>query len=129
MKKNRNRFVYGILIISVILLGLASRKISYILPELMKNYAGDTLWALMIFLGFGFIFKRLSTRSIGISALIFSFFIEISQLYHAPWIDEIRKTTLGGLVLGFGFLWSDLICYVVGVMIGVVIEKFIIKIN
>ena len=39
-----------------------------------------------------------------------------------PWIDSIRHTTLGGLVLGFGFLWSDLACYAAGVGLGVTIE-------
>jgi len=49
----------------------------------------------------------------GIS-LALAFAVEVSQLYHAPWIDSIRSTTLGGLVLGFGFLWTDLVCYLVG---------------
>ena len=43
-------------------------------------------------------------------------------MYHAPWIDSIRRTTLGGLVLGFGFVWSDLACYAVGVGLGILIE-------
>jgi hypothetical protein len=54
-----------------------------------------------------------------------SFLVEISQLYHAPWTDSIRQTTLGGLVLGFGFLWSDLACYSVGIAVGVVAESSI----
>lgn len=54
--------------------------------------------------------------------LALAFLVEISQLYHAPWIDTIRQTTLGGLVLGFGFLWTDLVCYSAGVMIGVIAE-------
>ncbi len=45
------------------------------------------------------------------------------QLYHAPWIDSIRQTTLGGLILGFGFLCSDLACYALGVLLGVLIER------
>ena len=52
----------------------------------------------------------------------FSVAIELGQLYHAPWIDSIRQTTLGGLILGFGFLWSDLACYAVGVGLGVMID-------
>ena len=51
-------------------------------------------------------------------AMLFSLDVEISQLYHAPWIDSIRRTTLSGLLLGFGFIWSDLACYAVGVAIG-----------
>jgi hypothetical protein len=43
-------------------------------------------------------------------------------LYHANWIDTIRKTTLGGLILGYGFLWSDLLAYAIGIAAGVIIE-------
>ncbi len=54
--------------------------------------------------------------------MAFSVAIELSQLYHASWIDSIRQTTLGGLILGFGFLWSDLACYAVGVVLGVLVD-------
>src|SRR3954464_6144190 len=54
--------------------------------------------------------------------MAFSVLIEVSQLYHAPWLDSIRHTTLGGLILGYGFLWGDLACYAVGIGLGVVIE-------
>jgi hypothetical protein len=41
--------------------------------------------------------------------------IEVSQLYHAPWIDSVRHTTLGGLALGYDFDWRDLVCYAIGI--------------
>jgi hypothetical protein len=41
------------------------------------------------------------------------------------WIDGIRSTTLDGLVLGFGFLWSDLVCYLVGIAAGVLADPFL----
>jgi hypothetical protein len=64
--------------------------------------------------------RSILTRA-GIS-LALAFLVEVSQLYHAPWIDGIRNTTLGGLVLGFGFLWSDLVCYLIGIVAGALIE-------
>ena len=63
------------------------------------------------------------------AALAFSYAIEVSQLYHAPWLDRIRYTSLGGLVLGYGFLWSDIICYTVGLAIGVVAEAAIVRVT
>ncbi|MEC1172420.1 DUF2809 domain-containing protein, partial [Bacillus paralicheniformis] len=39
-------------------------------------------------------------------------------LYHAPWIDAIRAVPLGGLILGYGFLCSDLLAYVLGISAG-----------
>ena len=122
--QSRSRIVYALLIAMVIALGLASRaKLapSY-LPYFISAYAGDTLWALMVLLGFGFLMPKLSTWRLAALAFGFSLLIELSQLYHAPWIAALRHTRLGGLILGFGFLWSDLVCYAAGVAGGVGLE-------
>lgn len=66
---------------------------------------------------------RASTWAVGALALLAALTVELSQLYHAPWIDSIRHTTLGGLLLGFDFVWSDLACYAVGVALGVLMER------
>jgi len=92
------------------------------LPAFLAEYAGDTLWALMLFLLVSTLLAGQPVRARAVISLALAFLVEISQLYHAPWIDSIRQTTLGGLVLGFGFLWTDLVCYSVGVMIGVIAE-------
>jgi hypothetical protein len=122
----RIRFVYFIAAVVVVLAGLASRRYRGQLPAFLAEYAGDTLWALMVFL---LVSVVLASRPLMVRAAIafgLSFLVEISQLYHAPWIDSIRQNTLGGLVLGFGFLWSDLVCYSVGIAIGVVAESAIV---
>ena len=64
----------------------------------------------------------MSAAKVMLAALAFSFAIEFSQLYQADWINALRRTTLGGLILGYGFLWSDLVCYTVGILIGAGIE-------
>src|ERR1017187_5125348 len=121
-RRQRNRLIQIILIALVCLLGIGSRRYAHVLQGFIAAFAGDTLWALAAFLGIGLVLPRASTRTIAILAMTFSVAVELSQLYHAPWIDSIRQTTLGGLVLGFGFLWSDLACYAVGVGLGVMIE-------
>ena len=73
----------------------------------------------------GFLFVEKSTVWIAIAALLFSYGIEISQLYHAPWIDTLRANRLGGLILGFEFLWSDLVCYTMGIGFGFMMEKIL----
>lgn len=106
----------------VIIAGLCSRKFATSLPHFVATYAGDTLWALLAFMLIGLAFPRRSTLQVAAAALLFSVVVEISQLYHAPWIDAIRSTTPGALLLGFTFLWSDLLCYTAGVATGVVAE-------
>jgi hypothetical protein len=88
----------------------------------VSAYAGDTLWALAAFLGLGLLLRRRSTGFVAVAALAFSALIESSQLYHAPWIDAVRRLPLGALILGWGFLWSDLACYALGVALGVALE-------
>jgi hypothetical protein len=118
----RNRIIYALLISTVIVFGLASRHYPNVFPKFITTYAGDTLWALMVFLLIGFISPRLATLKLAVLTLLFAFLIELSQLYHAPWIDGIRAYSLAALVLGHGFLWSDLVCYSVGVAIGALAE-------
>lgn len=114
--------VYFTLAIAVVFIGLASRRYRDHLPGFIAEYAGDTLWALMVFLLISTVFSGGPIGKRSIIALILSFLVETSQLYHAPWIDAIRQTTLGGLVLGHGFLWTDLICYSVGIASGSIAE-------
>jgi Protein of unknown function (DUF2809) len=122
---SRSRPIYALLAAVVIVLGLASRI--RVAPHFVHEYVGDVLYALMIFFGFGFLFPKIPTIKIAAFALGFCFVIEISQLYHAPWIDAVRNMRLGGLILGFGFLWSDLVCYFVGVSFGFVTERLVLK--
>ena len=118
----RSRLAYGIALVLVIAAGLGSRVFGRPLPAVIATYAGDTLYATMAFVGLGILAPRWSTARLAVTALACSYAIEVSQLYHAPWIDAIRGTLPGALILGYGFLWSDLACYTVGVALGAGVE-------
>ncbi len=122
----RKLFTYVILIFLTIVAGLFSRTNFIHLPILISKYAGDTLWALMVFWWLRIFFPKWKIWEISLVAILFSFTIEFSQFYHSPWIDNIRNTSLGGLIFGFGFKSSDLVCYLVGVIFGAIIDFFII---
>ena len=118
----RKRIIYMGLVIIVMILGIASRRYGSYLPNIISKYAGDTLWALMVYLGFGFLFNKAKIRNVALASMTVSYLIEISQLYQGEWINSIRDTTIGALILGHGFLISDLVCYTIGILIGVVFE-------
>ncbi|RYD45767.1 MAG: DUF2809 domain-containing protein [Verrucomicrobiaceae bacterium] len=121
----RNRPAYAVWIVLVVVLGLATRwsRIPF-LPDLVKTYGGDTLWALMVFLALGFLFPRARTVTLGMAALAISYSVECSQIYQADWINSIRSTRVGGLILGRGWVPTDLVCYTVGVAIGCIAEAW-----
>ena len=119
---NRRRIWQVIGMVIVIAFGLASRKFPWLLPANLGKYPGDSLWALMIFLGWGFLKPRASTLNIAALAFATSCVVEVSQLYQAPWIKVIRSSTLGHLVLGSTFVWMDFVSYAIGVLAGMLIE-------
>ena len=127
MKPARNRIVYLISVAIVMGLGLSSRKYAGYLPEWINTYLGDALWAVMIYLFTAVLLHDRKLLQIALASLLFCYLIEISQLYHAPWIDAIRNTRLGGLVLGFGFLWTDIIAYTMGIGVMLAIESVYIR--
>ena len=113
----------------VLVLGLLSRSRLPFLPPLIRSYSGDVLWALLVYLLVRWLGPKHRLYHSALYASLFAFGIEVSQLYHAPWIDAIRHTRLGGLVLGFGFLWSDLVCYTSGILLGWVCETLSQPVN
>ncbi len=115
---SRNRVLYAGLTLAVIATGLLWRSGLIPLPPVVAKYGGDALWALMLFFGFGFLIPRASTTALSLLTLTFSWGIEFSQLYHAPWIDAVRATLPGRLVLGSIFNWPDLPSYALGVALG-----------
>jgi hypothetical protein len=119
----RSRPLYALLVVLVIAAGLLWRSRFMPLPPFASKYGGDALWALVVFFGFGFLFRGISTLRLAVIALCFAWAVEFSQLYHGHWIDMIRVTRLGKLVLGSTFNWPDLAAYAFGIMLGVLMES------
>lgn len=119
MAVKRTRSYYALLIMLVIALGLLSRALSGWLP----NWLGDILWGVMVFFITGFLFKDRPTFNIAILAAVFSLGVETAKLYHAPWLDAFRYTTIGGLLLGYVFSIYNILCYFSGIAAGAVCEK------
>ena len=111
------------LLIGTVALGLASRRYPAVLPEFVSTYAGDVLWASMVFWLLTLVRPNGEGRHLAAMAFAIAVLVEGSQRYHAPWLDALRATQFGALALGQGFLWSDMACYAVGVMLAAVIDS------
>ncbi|WP_415841164.1 DUF2809 domain-containing protein [Paenibacillus typhae] len=93
------------------------------MPEFAAVHLGDALWAAMVYFGFRLLLSRRSVAvALGLS-MLFSFSIEFSQLYQAAWINEVRATLAGGLILGRGFLWIDLLRYTAGICGACILDR------
>ena len=117
-----NRLNYFILILLVLILGILSRKISG-----FPLFIGDILYAVLIYFGFRFLIMDSRKSTSLLLSLLFCFGIEILQLVQIDWLIAIRKTTLGHYILGEGFLWLDLLCYVMGTLMAYYLDKLFLS--
>ena len=105
-----------------IVLGLASRKFSFLLPGWLAKNAGDILYAVMVFWLIGFFFPRFSTVRTALAAMLFCFGIEFLKFSEFPWLVAARQSRAGALVFGTGFHISNLACYVLGAALAAFVE-------
>ncbi len=115
------RGIYLLLSVITVIVGLATRKLPHFFISFIAEYGGDTLWALLFFFLFRIVWINKPIWKVAAATYVFAVVIEISQLYQAVWITNWRQTFMGQMLLGNGFLWSDLVCYAVGVLLGWVI--------
>ena len=99
-------------IIVLIPLGLYSRHLKWIPEE-----TGDALWAMMVFCLWRIILVKQSLRLVAIISLTHSFLVEFSQIRRWSWLVSFRSTFIGHMMLGQGFLWTDLLAYLIGILL------------
>jgi hypothetical protein len=84
------------------------------MPEFVLLYVGDVLWGAFFFVLYAIALPNAEPRRLWAWAAGTTELIEFSQLYRASWLERIRATRVGGLLLGHAFLWSDVLCVAVG---------------
>ena len=120
--RDARRVRYAALLVLSIALGLGTRRYGESLPHMVAEYGGDVLWTVALYWLLALLRPRARPSRLGAVAFTISLLVELSQRYREPWIDSVRDTTVGALLLGRGFLWSDLACYVVGATIATAID-------
>ncbi|MGF7050505.1 hypothetical protein J2T13_005054 [Paenibacillus sp. DS2015] len=122
----RARSIYMVAVVLTIILGISSRVFADNLPGFVARHFGDALWACMIYLGVRVLWVHKKLTFAILVSLMFCYGIEFSQLYQAEWINGIRSTLLGSLILGRGFLFVDLWRYTVGIMVCYLIDRSVL---
>ncbi|MBI4645558.1 MAG: DUF2809 domain-containing protein [Bacteroidia bacterium] len=117
--------IYLLLAVLTGAIGIASRKFGDYIPDFFAKYTGDTPWACAGYFFLRMLFPNWKKIYSALTAFIISVVVECSQLFHPLWLDKVRNTIIGALLLGFGFKWSDFICYISGIILGILIEKII----
>ena len=120
---SRKRVRYLVLAVLTIAVGLAIFLGGSFLPRAIRDVVGDALWAMMIVWWLGVAAPRVPLRTRGLAALAVCIAVELSQRYHNPTLDALRRTLPGHLVLGSGYDPRDFLAYTGGVIIAVVLAR------
>jgi hypothetical protein len=107
-------------------IGLFSRTPAGRLPWLDKE-VGDLLWATAFYLFFVLCLPRRRPVFAAALAIAVTFSIEFLKFYRAPWIESVRSTYAGGLLLGHKFFWHDFLSYALGVGLGLALDRLVIR--
>lgn len=122
-----HRRLYVTLALATIALGLLVHWRGDALAPALRDVAGDALWAAMIVWWVSALAPHLGLPWRGASALAVCAAVEFGQRVHTPWLDPLRRTTLGHLVLGSDFDQRDLLAYVGGVLAAVLLDRVVFR--
>lgn len=123
----RDRMVYFVLIVLTIMMGVASRLLPGLMPPMLGKYPGDVLWALMVFLIWGWLLARSPSALVLVLAVITALAVEFLKLSQDPWLVHARQTSWGNWVFGHVFSWRNLVAYAIGIGLGLVMEMLLLR--
>jgi len=118
----KRKYIYILLFIGTIVLGLLSRKIT-IIPVI----TGDLLYAMMAYWLFRILITKQNANLVLTCSILYCFSIEFLQLIQAAPFVWIRNHPFLRLIFGQGFLWSDLLAYTFGATIAYFLDTKIIR--
>jgi Protein of unknown function (DUF2809) len=115
---NKNYFGLAILIFIIeVLIAL------FVHDRFIRPYLGDVLVVILLYC-FLKSFLKLSVLTAALGVLIFSFMIEFLQFLHIVEKLHLEESKIARTVIGTSFSWIDLLTYVVGISIVIIIEKY-----
>lgn len=110
------RLICAAALVLLCIIALSVRKAHGSSPDFFNTYFPDAAWTMAVYCLLGLLFDRSPAFNL-VGALAISYLVELSQLWHPAFLETIRATRVGGLILGYGFLWSDLLCYTAGALV------------
>lgn len=118
---NKNYFAITLLLFAVeVLIAL------YVQDSFFRPYFGDFLVVIFLYC-FLKSFVKITVWRAAIIVLLFSFFVEFTQYLNLITLLGLQKSGLAKAVLGTSFAWEDLVCYTIGILLVILVEKSILK--
>lgn len=114
---NKNYFILTLFIFVIeVIIAL------YIKDTFIRSYLGDVLVVILLYCFIkSFIKSRVAI--VALFVLLFSFTIETLQYFNIVERLGLEQYKIARIIIGTSFSWIDLICYTIGYILIVIIEK------
>ena len=93
----------------------------YVHDSIVRPFLGDVLVVILVY-SFVKSFIKLPVITAAIAVLLFAFVVEFLQYLNIVATFQL-KNKIVKTVLGTSFSWMDMLCYVIGIIVVVAIEK------
>jgi hypothetical protein len=96
-------------------------------PPALAKYAGSAIWGAMVYWVVALLLQRSSVAVTALVAAAIAVATEASQLVHFPWLDQVRRTTIGVLLIGRYFSFGDIVAYLAGIAAAATVDARVIR--
>jgi hypothetical protein len=96
----------------------------FVHDKFIRPYFGDVLVVILIYCVVeSFLGMRVMTAAL--SVLLFSFCVETLQYFHFINVLGLEKCTIARIVIGTSFSWIDILTYIAGIFIVLIVENIV----
>ncbi|MEZ4955241.1 MAG: DUF2809 domain-containing protein [Saprospiraceae bacterium] len=116
---NKNYFL-ATLLLFLIEVGIAL----FVKDRFIRPYFGDFLVVILLYCFLKSFWNETPLKA-GVYVLVFAFAIEIGQYFQLVKLIGLNHSELARTVIGTGFDWGDLVAYTLGILLVLILEKYI----
>ena len=118
-----NKYYFGV---AAVIFGIEVLIALFVRDRFVRPYFGDVLVVILIYCSIRSFFK-LPTLALSLGVLAFSFTIEFLQYLHIVHILGLEKSAIARTVIGTSFAWNDILAYIAGIAIVLLVEGYLVK--
>ena len=116
------RFHKGYFVATVVLFSTEVFIALFLHDDFIRPYLGDVLVVILIYC-FVKIFFDFKVVPLALSVLLFAFVVEFAQYFKFINILGMKHSKVAQAVLGTSFSWLDMVTYIVGIALVIIVEK------
>lgn len=94
----------------------------FVKDKIIRPYGGDVLVVIMIYY-FAKAFIHTRPVYIAVATLLFAYTIEIGQYLNLVEVLHLQDNKIMRIVIGSSFSWGDMLCYTIGILICLTIDR------